>query len=518
MAGAYFSVYAIKNFAMEMANVTGEFDLQRRSLQALLQDRQAADAIFEKIKATAVQSPFSVMQLTSATKQLAAYRIEADNLFDTTMMLSDISAGLGVEMERLILAFGQVKAATVLRGQEVRQFTESGIPIISLLADKFSELENRAVSTGEVFDKISNRLVPFEMINEIFQDMTSNGGIFFEMQKIQAETIKGKIVNLTDAYQIFLDKMGSANSGVIKGFIGLLEGMLRNMDSILPILKGLVAGLITYKVAMFGLNVATGQNILLQKLKIIQDVREALGKEALTYATVKATLAAKGLNSAFIAAAMTNPWVAIATAITAVATAIGFAAYNAGKFNRELDKISEESAANVDSLYRTFVRLVSVMKDNTKSVSQQNDAYEELKRTFKDILPAQLLEISNLKSEKLAYDDVRAAIYAKIAAQREEQKLTALEENVGSKLSKNEKDLVDDMVSGYGISKDLALDYIKKMKEIIDTTGDSLKAWDYLEKQLPKRFLNMGFKLPDLNNFLGNYKKYQTTLKEITDF
>ena len=351
MAGAYFSVYAVRNFISEVANVTGEFELQRIALGALVQDSIAANTIFEKIKATAIKSPFSVMQLTSSAKQLAAYRIEAEKLFDTTMMLSDVSAGLGVPMERLILAFGQIRAASVLRGQEVRQLTEAGIPVISLLADKFGELENRVVSTGEVFDKISNRLVPFEMINEIFEDMTAKGGMFYEMQKIQSETIKGRLVNLTDAYQLFLDKMGTANSGIIKGFIGGLEGILSNMDSILVVLKGLITGFITYKTLMVATNIAMGQNVTINKIKTAWHIKEAIALGQVNKANIAATLSANGLNSAFLKMLATNPWIALATAIAAVATTIELAVYNAGKFNRELEKIEKKGIEDVNNLY-----------------------------------------------------------------------------------------------------------------------------------------------------------------------
>ena len=90
-------------------------------------------------------------------------------------MLSELSAGLGVEMSRLVLAYGQVRAASVLRGQEVRQFTEAGIPLLDALAEKFTKLEGKVVSTADVFDKISNRLVPFKMVDEVLRDMTEQG-------------------------------------------------------------------------------------------------------------------------------------------------------------------------------------------------------------------------------------------------------------------------------------------------------------------------------------------------------
>lgn len=517
MAGAYFSVYAVRNFISEVANVTGEFELQRIALGALVQDSIAANTIFEKIKATAIKSPFSVMQLTSSTKQLAAYRIEAEKLFDTTMMLSDVSAGLGVPMERLILAFGQIRAASVLRGQEVRQLTEAGIPIISLLADKFGELENRVVSTGEVFDKISNRLVPFEMINEIFEDMTAKGGMFYEMQKIQAETIKGRLVNLTDAYQLFLDKMGTANSGIIKGFIGGLEGILSNMDSILVVLKGLIAGFITYKTAMFALNIATGQNVIINKIKTLGHIREAMALGQVTKATVGATLAANGLNAAFYKMILTNPWVALATAIAAVATTIGLAVYNTGKFNRELEKIETKGIEDVNKLYNTFERLVGIIKDNSASIQDQNAAFEELKRTYKDILPEQLLNIENIKNEAIAYDQVKAAIYAKIRAQVDEQKANKIVDKYGKKLADQEKDLTDEIIRRQKVTEDVAAAYISLMKEQMDAGANAktiLEGYQaFFEDDSVSDSRNH---IRELSVFFTTYRNFNNELNKIT--
>ena len=115
-----FSVSQIEGYISKLANVRGEFELQQRSLEAILQHKAQADQIFNKTVQLAVKSPFQIKELVTFTKQLAAYRIESDKLYDTTKRLADVSAGLGVDMGRLILAYGQVKAAAYLRGTEVQ--------------------------------------------------------------------------------------------------------------------------------------------------------------------------------------------------------------------------------------------------------------------------------------------------------------------------------------------------------------------------------------------------------------
>ena len=156
-----FGINQIKNYYTQLLEIRGEFELQNKSLQILLQNKTKANELWEKTVSLAVESPFRVKELVSYTKQLAAYRIESDQLYDTTKRLADVSAGLGVDMQRLILAYGQVKAASFLRGTELKQFTEAGIPMLEELAKYFTEIEGKAIGVGDVFAMISKRMVKF---------------------------------------------------------------------------------------------------------------------------------------------------------------------------------------------------------------------------------------------------------------------------------------------------------------------------------------------------------------------
>ena len=223
-----FSVSQIRGYISQIAKVRGEFELQQRSLEGILQNKTEADAICNKTVALAVQSPFQIKDLISYTKQLAAYRIESDKLYDTTKRLADVSAGLGVDMQRLILAYGQVKAAAYLRGTEVRQFTEAGINLYGELQSYFKEVKGEAYTTAQIVDMISKRMVTFEDVEAIFRRITDQGGIFYNMQAIQAETLQGKIANLKDSFDVMLNSIGYANEGMYKFVIDGANVMIRN--------------------------------------------------------------------------------------------------------------------------------------------------------------------------------------------------------------------------------------------------------------------------------------------------
>ena len=254
-----FSVGSIKNFVEQIASVRGQFELSERSLEAILQNKPKADEIFNKTVELAVKSPFRIKDLVDYTRQLSAYRIESDKLYDTTKRLADVSAGLGVDMGRLILAYGQVKAAAYLRGSEVRQFTEAGINMYGELQQYFKEVKGEAYTTAQIVDMISKRKVTFEDVEAIFQRMTDKGGTFYNMQEIQAETLQGKISNLKDAFDVMLNDIGKANEGTMKGMVSWGTSMLDNWKALAEIGKALIPILIAIKANSMFAKTSLGQ-------------------------------------------------------------------------------------------------------------------------------------------------------------------------------------------------------------------------------------------------------------------
>lgn len=243
-----FSVSQIEGYINNIVQVRKEFELQQKSLQVLVRDQSEANKIWTQTVQLAVKSPFRVKELVTYTKQLAAYRIETEKLHDTTRMLADVSAGLGVDMNRLILAYGQVRAAEFLRGTELRQFTEAGIPMLEELADHFSMLEGRAVSTADVFERISKRMVMFEDVNAVFEKMTSEGGTFYKMQEKQSETLYGTISNLHDSLDLMMNDIGKSNEGVIKRGLSLVKWLVEHWELVAEAVKATVAAFALYKI------------------------------------------------------------------------------------------------------------------------------------------------------------------------------------------------------------------------------------------------------------------------------
>ena len=379
----YLNVAIIMNYAKKLADIRGEFELQQKSLQALTQDFDAANSIFSKTMALAVKSPFSVSELVRYTKQLAAYRIETDKLYETNKMLADISAGLGVEMDRLILAYGQVRAASYLRGTELRQFTEAGIPLLEELSKYFEEVEGKAVCVGEVFSRISKRKVAFEDVAEVLRRVTQEGGAFYQMQEKQAETLKGMMRNLSDSITIMMNDIGIKYEKLMKGVVKSIKKMIDNWRDFAGVVYGLGTG-------------------------VILSTLVGIGKAA--------------------SAILSGGWGVAVLAISGVVAAITTLTNQMSKLNDEIKRVDENTSTSFKQSIDTYKKLAESIKDVTKTEAERKEALNKLKSAYGDILPQMYLERQYIENTADGYRDATDALKDYYNAKNLEQKREAVEQ------------------------------------------------------------------------------------------
>lgn len=246
-----FSIYGAKQFLDNLIQIGGEFEKQKIALGALFGSKLKADTMYSKIQNLAVQSPFTFGELTNFTKQLASFGFEYKDIYDTTKRLADLSAGIGVDMGRVILAYGQVFTAKFLKGPELRQFTEAGIPLVQELANKYTKERGRNISAGDVYNMVSEKQVRFEDVKEIIDKYTSEGGKFYKMQEKLSDSVAGKWSNLKDSIEIAYSELETSNKGVLKGAISLLTKAILNWK--------LYGNVIIGAVAAYGLLAAKGR-------------------------------------------------------------------------------------------------------------------------------------------------------------------------------------------------------------------------------------------------------------------
>lgn len=458
---ALWSLHEVSSFITGVRDVTAEFELQRVSLGAIIQDQQRANQLFSEIKSFALQSPLKILDLTKYTKQVAAYGIETEKLFDTTKRLADVSVGLGVDMGRLVLAYGQVKAASYLRAAEIRQFTEAGIPMLELLAKKFTDLQGKMVSTEQVMDLVSKRAVSFSMVEEIFNDMTSAGGMFYNMQEKQAQTLFGMWSKLGDAAAMMYDEIGNTegvNAGM-KMTIGLLESMMRNWETTARALSSVSVAMTVYIVGLknaaiaskalttaeamklaimnkqiiatpkliasiFGQNAATRLSTILTKAHTAAMIRQSAATNVLTKGLWKLT-----------AAMLANPWIAAAAGVALVATALFHFIGNTETAAERAEKLNNSVASlkNLDDTTKPLIDTYNELINKTERTAEEQKKLSAVTHELAKQYPGAITAIGNFGEEvKLATDKLNQLYQAEKQARME---------NIRYELQKTEKQI-----------------------------------------------------------------------------
>lgn len=479
-----FSVSQIYGYLTNLVNVRAEFELQNTALASLLQNKDKADQLFAQITELAVKSPFTVKELVTYTKNLAAYQVEEEKLYDTTKKLADVSAGLGVSMDRLILAYGQVKAANFLRGTEVRQFTEAGLNILGELADYYSELEGRMISVSEVQEMVTKRMVSFGDVEEVFNRVTSAGGLFYQMQEKQAETLQGQLSNLQDSLDIMFNKIGQENEGTIKDMLSSVREMVEGykdiqfaLESLLKVLSPIVVYMGLAKVASLGF---TKQIVLLSKNSKALNVALSSMSTSLDNFAKRGNLAAKSVGvlktamSGLIGLGVGAVIAGIASGLVYLYTEATRASRQAEELSNNLSKIQNEGNYNAAKLSSNFKRLADIILTTSKNSKEYKDALSELKRTYGDILPEQTLTAEGLMKLKGNYEGVTSAIYSYIEARMKEKEITAISEIYGENVEKSGKELREVLIKEFEILPEDASKIITKFRQAVE--NGTLKA------------------------------------------
>ena len=228
----YFSVYGIQSFLSELTNVTGELELQKKSLEVILGSGTAATEMYMQLRDLSQQSPYTFEDLLKSHRQLAAFGIEAKDIYGTMKSLTDIGAGLDVDVSRLILAYGHTKSYGYLSGIQNRQFETAGIDLVGALTDlynKRADEDKRAgrpsdyMSRKDIFGLMRKREIPFKDVEEVIMDLDKPGGKFYNMQERQYNTIGGKLRNLKNNYRIMLSEIGGSGKGILMGILDSLN-------------------------------------------------------------------------------------------------------------------------------------------------------------------------------------------------------------------------------------------------------------------------------------------------------
>lgn len=447
----YAGLGVITGFVKSLMDVRGQYELLERSSGAVLNDFEKGSQIFREQQTLALKSPFTVIDLASTTKMLAAYNFEAEELVDVSKRIADISAALGVPMERLTYNLGQIRAQTVLTARDARDFANAGLSITSELAKMYTEQEQRIVSVGDVMDRMSNKMVSFTDVMKVLNRYTDEGGMFYDFQAKQAETLAGQLSNLTDAYDFMLNEIGKENQGMLTGSISLVRSLFENWRSVANILTVVATALGVYKTAQIAVaTVQLAANMNLRKYsEYLVIARKALRDKAA--ATKLAEASTQNLNKTLLAVAK-NPYAVIIAGLAALGVAIYQAYTNATKFRKELESITAGGLINAQQMTSDFDALVKKLNESEKGSRNFSDALKEINNTYGSYLPNMLTEINYASELAKNYNKVVDAIYNKAKSQALEKSYQVITEKYSEQQQDAIANIIEKMTEG-GISK-----------------------------------------------------------------
>lgn len=389
----YTGLGALTGFAKSLMDVRGQYELLERSIGAVLNDFEKGSQIFREQQTLALKSPFTVIDLASTTKMLAAYNFEAEELVDVSKRIADISAALGVPMERLTYNLGQIRAQTVLTARDARDFANAGLSIITELAKMYTEQEERIVSVGDVMDRMSNKMVSFTDVMKVLNRYTDEGGMFYDFQAKQAETLAGKLSNLTDAYDFMLNEIGKERQGILTGSISVVQKLFENWRAVSSALTVVISTIGAYKAMQALANIETLNGTRLTIKQTLAEVARARATQGTAAATLAAARAQGVLNRAlaFVAA---NPYAAVAAGAVALLTTFAILLPKAKSVEEQIEGLDEasthlkksfENLSNVEDLISQYDNLQKTIRTTQETIDAYADSSEKSAKNNKDL-------------------------------------------------------------------------------------------------------------------------------------
>lgn len=377
MGKKFLGGYGIKELVSQIVRVRGEFQSMQTAIETMV-GKDMADSLMSQLKEMAKISPLTLTDMVDAEKMMLGFNIQAEDTVRYLQALSDISMGDSVKFKSLTLAFSQMSAAGKLMGQDLNQMINAGFNPLQIIAEK----TGKSISTLK--DEMSKGAVSAEMVQQAFIDATSAGGKFYQMSENASKTINGQLSMMQDALDNAFNEMGQASEGVIMEGIQLTTTLIQNYETVGKVLVGLVATYGTYRTAVMLATAATSKH--------------TIAEIALTNARVLARKAQMALNAAML----TNPYVAVATAVAALVAAmwtLSDSTSAASKATKEYNQAKEEAAKKDEEHKQKIEELLTAARDESLATLTRQKSLEALREEYPKIF--EQYDIEKLKLEDI---------------------------------------------------------------------------------------------------------------------
>lgn len=189
-------------------------------------DALAAAALQGQLIQLAKTTPFSLNDVQDASKQLLAYGFKAGDLVKQMRLLGDASAGVGAPLGDIAYLYGTLKTSGRVMQVDLRQFAGRGIPIYEELAKVMG------VNVQKVNQLVHEGKIGFKDVQKAFENMTAEGGHFFNLMNDQSKTIGGKLSNLGDVWEQLKVNIGRSQTGILSSTVNWVGEMVARLNDV----------------------------------------------------------------------------------------------------------------------------------------------------------------------------------------------------------------------------------------------------------------------------------------------
>lgn len=503
MLGVIGGTAALKGLVTDMINVRGEFQKTSIAFETMLGSKEKADALMAQMVETAAKTPFDLQGVTSGAKQLLAYGTSADKVNETLVRLGNIASGLSIPLGELVYLYGTSMSQGRLFTQDVNQFMGRGIPLVAELSKELGKTES------EIRKMVTEGKVGFPELQKVIENMTNEGGKFYNLMEMQSTTLSGQISNLGDAWDSMLNSIGEETQGIASITISAVTSIIENYKEVGAIIASLVATYGTYKAAIVVVNMLERANIMILRQAVVEKKLAAAANIVLSnsmaiaaargkiFATVQ-----KNIISTFKGAgkALANPYVLFAAAV-------GTATYGLYQFytrETEVEKMqkryneTKEAAARREEQHKTKVEeLINSIEDETQAEMERIGAIELLKKMYPGIIEKYIDEEGHLKN-LIALKKELSGTDATRKAEENKTELRSYDERI-----KNQKEYIERMRTNDQSAVDDEIAKLKRLEEEREVARQKV-ASDYINKWITDYNSKSDEKL---KNTIDTYKK-----------
>ena len=418
-----FAIEKIKDFAVQVATVRGQFQQLEASFKTLTGSEQVATDLMSQLINTAATTPFQVTDISNAARQLLAYGVEADKVNETLIRLGEICAGLSIPIGDLAYLYGTTMTQGRLYTADLNQFLGRGIPLADELAKQFG------VAKEEIRKMVEEGKVGFPEVEQAIINMTNEGGKFGGLMEAQSKTITGRISNIEDTIDQMFNQIGQASEGIIGTSLDVIQSIVENWETVGKVLLTVIATYGTYKAAVIAVAAA-------HKLMSIWGTVQAF------LSLARSVTSAKDAMLLFNMAVKANPLGLVLSVVAAAATAFSLFSSKSGEATEMTNKYGD-SAAKTISRVET---LTMTLKGLTAGTSTHKKVMQELNAILEDYGLQAIKEGDSID----AVNEKRAQAIELIKQEGvERQRANALEQgsqNYANQLSEASKTLQSDLM------------------------------------------------------------------------